>query len=144
MARFRKAVYSAWWVQLALVICYTPIFTVEIVIAHTKKYSLLLLVTWRVTNNLLSFNSTLNPFLYCWKISEVRQAVKQTIREALCWVRSSSSSSDFHSRLIKSRLLLERSRQISYWIKTNKWLNRIVAQAVVNSLYIPENNLTTD
>ena len=84
MARFRKAVYSAWWVQLALVICYTPIFTVEIVIAHTKKYSLLLLVTWRVTNNLLSFNSTLNPFLYCWKISEVRQAVKQTIREALC------------------------------------------------------------
>ena len=106
MARFRKAVYSAWWVQLALVICYTPIFTVEIVIAHTKKYSLLLLVTWRVTHNLLSFNSTLNPFLYCWKISEVRQAVKQTIRQALCWVRSSSSSSDFQSRLIKSVTLL--------------------------------------
>ena len=106
MARFRKAVYSAWWVQLALVICYTPIFTVEIVIAHTKKYSLLLLVTWRVTHNLLSFNSTLNPFLYCWKISEVRQAVKQTIRQVLCWVRSSSSSSDFQSRLIKSVTLL--------------------------------------
>ena len=28
------------------------------------------------------FNSTLNPFLYCWKISEVRQAVKRTIRQA--------------------------------------------------------------
>ena len=144
MARFRKAVYSALWVQLALVVCFAPIYTVEIVIAHTKKYSLLLVVTRKVAVILLYFNSTLNPFLYCWKISEVRQAVKQTIREALCWVRSSSSSSDFHSRLIKSRLLLERSRQISYWIKTNKWLNRIVAQAVVNSLYIPENNLTTD
>ena len=140
----QKAVYSALWVQLALVVCYAPMYRVTIVIAYTKKYSLLLVVTWKVAVILLYFNSTLNPFLYCWKISEVRQAVKQTIREALCWVRSSSSSSDFHSRLIKSRLLLERSRQISYWIKTNKWLNRIVAQAVVNSLYIPENNLTTD
>ena len=31
-----------------------------------------------------------------------------------------------------------------YWIKRNKSLNRIVAQAVVNILYISENNLTTD
>ena len=84
MARFRKAVDSALWVQLALVVCFAPIYTVEIVIAHTKKYSLLLVVTRKVAVILLYFNSTLNPFLYCWKISEVRQAVKQTIREALC------------------------------------------------------------
>ena len=37
-----------------------------------------------VTALLVSFNSSLNPFLYCWKISEVRQAVKQTIRQSLC------------------------------------------------------------
>ena len=84
MARFRKAVYSALWVQLALVVCYAPVCTVSIVIAHTKKYSLLSVVTRKVAVILLYFNSTLNPFLYCWKISEVRQAVKQTIREALC------------------------------------------------------------
>ena len=84
MARFRKAVYSALWVQLALVFCYAPINTMTIVTALTKKYSLLLVVTWSVAATLLYFNSTLNPFLYCWKISEVRQAVKQTIREALC------------------------------------------------------------
>ncbi|CAH3168841.1 unnamed protein product [Pocillopora meandrina] len=84
MARFRKAVYSALWVQLALVVCYAPLCTVNIVIAHTKKYSFLLFVIDKVAIILLCFNSTLNPFLYCWKISEVRQAVKQTIREALC------------------------------------------------------------
>ena len=83
-ARFRKAVYSALWVQLALVFCYAPINTMTIVTAHTKKYSLLLVVTLSVATTLLFFNSTLNPFLYCWKISEVRQAVKQTIRQALC------------------------------------------------------------
>ena len=33
---------------------------------------------------LVFFNSTLNPFLYCWKITEVRRAMKQTIRQALC------------------------------------------------------------
>ena len=84
MARFRKAVYSALWVQLALVVCYAPMYTVRIVIAHTKKYSLLLVVTWKVAVILLYFNSTLNPFLYCWKIGEVRQVLKLTIRQALC------------------------------------------------------------
>ena len=84
MARFRKAVYSALWVQLALVVCYAPICTVNIVLAHTKKYSFLLVVIWKVAFILLCFNSTLNPFLYCWKISEVREAVRQTIKEALC------------------------------------------------------------
>ena len=84
MARFRKAVYSALWVQLALVVCYAPVCTMNIVLTHTKKYSFLQVVIWKVAVILLCFNSTLNPFLYCWKISEVRQAVKQTIREALC------------------------------------------------------------
>ena len=84
MARFRKAVYSALWVQLVLVVCYVPVYTLTVVITHTKKYSSLLVVTWSVAVILLYFNSTLNPFLYCWKISEVRQAVKQTIRQALC------------------------------------------------------------
>ena len=84
MARFRKAVYSALWVQLALVVCYAPVCTLNIVIAHTKKYSFLLFVVYKVAIILICFNSTLNPFLYCWKISEVRQAMKQAIREALC------------------------------------------------------------
>ena len=84
VARFRKAVDSALWVQLALVVCYVPIYVLGIVITRTKKYSLLLVVTWEVAVTLLYFNSTLNPFLYCWKISEVRQAVKRTLKEALC------------------------------------------------------------
>ena len=80
MARFRKGVYSALWVQLALVVCYAPIWTMNIVIALTKKYSLLSVVTRKVAVILLYFNSTLNPFLYCWKMSEVRRSVKQTIK----------------------------------------------------------------
>ena len=84
MARYRKAVYSALWVQLALVVCYIPLFTVQIVISSTKQPSNLLIFL-TIANILAYFNSTLNPLLYCWKMSEVRRAVKQTIRQAFCY-----------------------------------------------------------
>ena len=84
MARYRKAVNGALWVQLAIVACYLPYCLVEIVITHSKTYSSHLVVLWEIAIILIYFNSTLNPFLYCWKISEVRQAVKQTIRQELC------------------------------------------------------------
>ena len=31
------------------------------------------------------FNSTLNPILYCWKLREVREAVKTTVRKIRCF-----------------------------------------------------------
>ena len=83
MARYRKAVHSALWVQLALVVCYVPYFTVEIVISLSKeRYRNGIIIEWMAVV-LAFFNSTLNPLLYCWKISEVRRAVKQTIRQAI-------------------------------------------------------------
>ena len=82
MARYRKAVYNAIWVQLALVVCYVPQFIVRIVIfLSAKRFSNFFLI-YGMGIVILFFNSTLNPFLYCWKISEVRRAVKQTIRQA--------------------------------------------------------------
>ena len=85
MARYRKAVYSALWVQLVLVVCYVPNMTVEIVISLSLKGLSNFMVIRGMANVLVFFNSTLNPFLYCWKISEVRRAVKQTIRQAICY-----------------------------------------------------------
>ena len=84
MARYRKAVHSALWVQSALVVCYTPFLILFIVVSYSKTYSSHLGVAWEMTSVLVYFNSTLNPFLYCWKIIEVRRAMKQTIRQALC------------------------------------------------------------
>ena len=84
MARYRKAVHSALWVQSVLVICYTPYLIVGIVVTYSTTYSSHLVVTSEMATILVYFNSTLNPFLYCWKISEVRRAMKQTIRQALC------------------------------------------------------------
>ena len=83
IARYRKAVYSALWVQLALVVCYLP-YSVMSVMVTLRGLNSSLFLLWVTTVVLVHFNSTLNPFLYCWKIEEVRQAVKQTIRQALC------------------------------------------------------------
>ena len=85
MARYRKAVSSALWVQLALAVCYVPTVLVLLVLASRKTYSSHVVVIYAIANILTYFNSTLNPFLYCWKVKEVRQAVKQTIRQALCF-----------------------------------------------------------
>ena len=84
MAQYRKVLHSALWVQLALVVCYVPYFTVERVISLRKERFPNFIIIRGIAVVLVFFNSTLNPFLYCWKISEVRRAVKQTIRQAIC------------------------------------------------------------
>ena len=85
IARYRKAVYSALWVQLALVVCYVPQFTMKIVISLSTKPFSNFFIFLGMANVLLFLNSTLNPFLFGWKISEVRRTVKQTIRQAICY-----------------------------------------------------------
>ena len=71
IVRYRKAVNGSLSVQLVLLVCYSPFAVVEISV-----------VAWVTTGTLVFFNSSLNPILYCWKINEVRQAVKQIIRQA--------------------------------------------------------------
>ena len=71
IVRYRKAVNGSLSVQLVLLVCYSPFAVVEIS-----------MVAWVTTGTLVFFNSSLNPILYCWKINEVRQAVKQIIRQA--------------------------------------------------------------
>ena len=89
MARYKKAVSSALWLQFTLVICYLPFTLVNIVIAVSTNSpqsampsSLFVGRSFAIV--LTYLNSSLNPILYCWKIRSVRQAVKATIRPVLC------------------------------------------------------------
>ncbi|CAH3169695.1 unnamed protein product [Porites lobata] len=83
IARYRKAVYSALWVQGTLVICYLPYGTVVALISDRGMPSSLYHV-WQFTATLVCLNSSLNPLLYCWRIREVRQAVKVTLKQIFC------------------------------------------------------------
>ncbi|XP_078350941.1 melanocyte-stimulating hormone receptor-like [Oculina patagonica] len=87
IARYRKAVFSAIWLQLTLIVCYLPYgIMAALVTRRILSSSNLFVLEFAVT--LVYLNSSLNPLLYCWKISEVKQAVKQTIRDALCCLSS--------------------------------------------------------
>ena len=84
IARYRKAVSSALWVQVSLVVCYLPYGIVAALTPQTSlPFSSVYLAT-QLTKSLVYLNSSLNPLLYCWKIREVRQAVKDTIRQPCC------------------------------------------------------------
>ena len=83
IARYTKAVYSALWVQVTLVVCYLP---VAIVVALTSQRGIpiSMYLARQFTITVVFLNSSLNPLLYCWKIREVRQAVKETLRGLRC------------------------------------------------------------
>ena len=83
ISRYRKAVYSALWVQGTLVVCYLP-FVVVVAITPQREITLPIYLATQYTGTIVYLNSSLNPFLYCWKIREVRQAVKETLRQLFC------------------------------------------------------------
>ena len=84
IARYKKTVYSIAWVQLALLICYIPYIVLRFLsplglldkLLSTEKSIILELFL-----TLLFLNSSLNPALYCWRIRDVRQEVKNIIRK---------------------------------------------------------------
>ena len=78
IARYKKTVYSIAWVQLALLICYLPYILIGW-LGDSTEIDILgeLFVT------LIYLNSSLNPALYCWRIRDVRQEVKNIIRKIL-------------------------------------------------------------
>ena len=83
IARYKKAVYSAMWVQGTLVACYVP-FGIVVALTPQQGMALSVYLSRQFTATLVYLNSSLNPLLYCLKIREVRQAVKETLRQLLC------------------------------------------------------------
>ena len=86
IARLRRIVCSAVWVQGMLDVCYMPfIIVTAIVLFNTSGRSSSLFMAWEFTVILIFLSSSINPFLYYFTISEVRSAVKSTIRQMNCF-----------------------------------------------------------
>ena len=81
--KYKKTVLSAPWVHITLVFCnlpYAVVTTVKTIRGNTPS----LFVVEAFAATLVFLNSSLNPVLYCWKMKEVRQAVKQTTANFRC------------------------------------------------------------
>ena len=81
--RYRKTVSSIAWIQLALAVCYTPYLIVSVILITGWNGSVAD-VAWISLLTLVYLNSSLNPILYCWKIRQVRQAMKAMVKQILC------------------------------------------------------------
>lgn len=70
IAQYKKTVCTIAWVQFGLVFCYGPL-----ILAGGVNDVIL---------TLMFLNSSINPILYCWKIREIRQSVKNIVARCCC------------------------------------------------------------
>ena len=81
--RFKKSVSTALWVYASLLVCYLP-FMFSVAARMSLGFGATFLAIQWFTVSLLYMNSALNPILYCWKIPEVRESVKEIIIKTFC------------------------------------------------------------
>ena len=79
---YKRTVSTILWVQIGLVVCYVPYIVIGLILR--KNQTVPIVLAWRCTGTLLLFSSSLNPVLYCWKMSSLRRAMKETVRKICC------------------------------------------------------------
>ena len=79
LLRYKKTVSTAVWLFAAMMICYGPFGLVVVVVATTSLSAPFIIINYFALT-LVFLNSSFNPILYCWKIREVRNAVKKILR----------------------------------------------------------------
>ena len=85
IARYKKTVYSVAWIQFAMLACYGPyIVMVFLWDFGNIDYSTEVMIAGEFFVCLFFLNSSLNPVLYCWRIKDVKQEVKNAICNCLC------------------------------------------------------------
>ena len=78
----KKQAISSFWVYCILAVCFTPyLCTVAVIEAHGVRFGTRL--SYELTATLIFVNSSLNPLIYCWRLREINDAVRQTLRSLL-------------------------------------------------------------
>ena len=77
-ARLRKTTVATFYVYLVFLLCYLPIFCTGVARIHGETPLLSLISEFSYT--FVYLNSSLNPLIYCWKMRNIRQTVKNTLQ----------------------------------------------------------------
>ncbi len=81
MTRLKRSAMNTFVFFIALMICYFPVYIFFILHGISKKNWQ---PEWEFATILVFSNSPINPFLYCWRLRELRTAVVKTARQMLC------------------------------------------------------------
>lgn len=79
MASFTSHALSTFWVYCFFIVCYLPYLCVVVAITRTglsipKRFA------YDATATLVFINSSLNPLVYCWRLRDIRIAVRKTAK----------------------------------------------------------------
>lgn len=82
---YKRSVTTMFYVYALMLVCYVPYLSMFFVIETTKVTSTkIVILSYTIT--VLFANSALNPFLYCWRITEIRKEVFSTLGKFACRV----------------------------------------------------------
>lgn len=80
---YKRSVTNMFYVYVLMLVCYVPYLAMFFVIQTTKVNSTKILAL-SYTMTVLFANSAINPFLYCWRIREIRSEVLLTLTKFAC------------------------------------------------------------
>ncbi|XP_073237404.1 melanocortin receptor 4-like [Porites lutea] len=76
----RKSAYNSLFVSVVFLACYLPFFP-STILYWTNTSEISFLEANFASIFLIYLNSSLNPFIYCWRYPEIRQRVKSTVKQ---------------------------------------------------------------
>lgn len=84
LKKYRKSVHTILWILALFLLCYAPfvlstISTKALDISYETSLTVLHLST-----TVLFMSSSLNPFLYIWRLKDIRNEAKHVIRKIFC------------------------------------------------------------
>ena len=82
VVRLKRSVLNSFVFYIALIICYLPAHILLTVqgLSYMNDWP----TEWEFANTAVLMNSSINPFLYCWRLRRLRAAVAKTARKMLC------------------------------------------------------------
>ena len=79
--RSAKSAKNTFIYYIVMILCYTPLFASMAILAISPDRWTL---AWTLADTAAFMNSSINPFLYCWRLREIRTAVVKTARQIVC------------------------------------------------------------
>ena len=84
MERYRAMASATMWVCVLVVVCYLP-FSGVVATMATTGHTVLMVCIREFTYTLLLLNSCLDPFVYCLRVTEIRNDVRKRLRRWFSW-----------------------------------------------------------
>ncbi|XP_078344325.1 histamine H2 receptor-like [Oculina patagonica] len=81
MQRSTKSAKNTFIYYIVMLLCYMPVFIAMAILFISPNHWT---EAWALAETIAFMNSSINPFLYCWRLRELRTAVNKTARKMLC------------------------------------------------------------